>query len=604
MDLRKQRNTDAEETQFVSASEIAAKRSTDQLDTQQLDAVQTEYRDRNPYRREKQELHGTPMTPEQEAASYREQPYNSSYGNASQQPYNNGYRNASQQPYNNSYGNAPQQPYNNGYRNASQQPYNNGYGNASQQSYNNGYGNSPQQSYNNGYGNAPQQPYNNGYGNAPQQLYNNGYGNTPQQPYNNGYGNAPQQSYNNGYSNASQQPHYSTYNNNAPRQNYAGGQQHSNSSYRGTATAASPRPQRQQAAPPPPQKPPVSSQRSTSQRTAPAEPVRQKAARTRSPKSRIGGGILGKAIRAVLWVIIIVFVLYSAVSLIGILRMHRETAENRANISDVMDAAYVSNVLLIGTDSRDLSQERGRSDSMILASINKKTRELTLTSFLRDSYVYIDDEYGYGKLNAAYSYGGAGLLMDTIESNYGVRIDDYILISFAACANVIDAVGGVKLDLSDEEADAVNEILISEVNELMGDDRNDDLLDCGGEQKLDGKQALSYSRIRYVGNADFERASRQRTVMTQVLKKAAVNPVAMARIFVTALPELSTNLSVGKSYGYTLRAPFLLIGYQLKTQQIPADDTFYGDVIDGESVLRVDCDANRQVLKDTVYRKS
>ena len=555
MDLRKQRNTDAEETQFVSASEIAAKRSTDQLDTQQLDAVQTEYRDRNPYRREKQELHGTPMTPEQEAASYREQPYNSSYGNASQQPYNNGYGNASQQLYNN------------------------------------------------GYGNASQQPYNNGYGNAPQQPYNNGYGNAPQQPYNNGYGNAPQQPYNNSYSNAPQQPHYNTYNNNAPRQNYAGGQQHSGSSYRGTATTASPRPQRQQAAPPP-QKPPVSSQRSTSQRTAPAEPVRQKAARTRSPKSRIGGGILGKAIRAVLWVIIIVFVLYSAVSLIGILRMHRETAENRANISDVMDAAYVSNVLLIGTDSRDLSQERGRSDSMILASINKKTRELTLTSFLRDSYVYIDDEYGYGKLNAAYSYGGAGLLMDTIESNYGVRIDDYILISFAACANVIDAVGGVKLDLSDEEADAVNEILISEVNELMGDDRNDDLLDGGGEQKLDGKQALSYSRIRYVGNADFERASRQRTVMTQVLKKAAVNPVAMARIFVTALPELSTNLSVGKSYGYTLRAPFLLIGYQLKTQQIPADDTFYGDDVDGESVLRVDCDANRQVLKDTVYRKS
>ena len=567
MDLRKQRNTDAEETQFVSASEIAAKRSTDQLDTQQLDAVQTEYRDRNPYRREKQELHGTPMTPEQEAASYREQPYNSNYGNASQQPYNNGY------------GNASQQPYNNGYRNASQQPYNNGYGNAQQQ------------------------PYNNGYGNAPQQPYNNGYGNAPQQPYNNGYGNAPQQPYNNSYSNAPQQPHYNTYNNNAPRQNYAGGQQHSGSSYRGTATTASPRPQRQQAAPPP-KKPPVSSQRSTSQRTAPAEPVRQKAARTRSPKSRVGGGILGKAIRAVLWVIIIVFVLYSAVSLIGILRMHRETAENRANISDVMDAAYVSNVLLIGTDSRDLSQERGRSDSMILASINKKTRELTLTSFLRDSYVYIDDEYGYGKLNAAYSYGGAGLLMDTIESNYGVRIDDYILISFAACANVIDAVGGVKLDLTDEEADAVNEILISEVNELMGDDRNDDLLDCGGKQKLDGKQALSYSRIRYVGNADFERASRQRTVMTQVLKKAAVNPVAMARIFVTALPELSTNLSVGKSYGYTLRAPFLLIGYQLKTQQIPADDTFYGDDVDGESVLRVDCDANRQVLKDTIYRKS
>ena len=131
--MRKQRNTDAEETQFVSASEIAAKRSTDQLDTQQLDAVQTEYRDRNPYRREKQELHGTPMTPEQEAASYREQPYNSNYGNASQQPYNNGYGNASQQPYNNGYRNAQQQPYNNGYGKAPHQPYNNDYGKAPQQ---------------------------------------------------------------------------------------------------------------------------------------------------------------------------------------------------------------------------------------------------------------------------------------------------------------------------------------------------------------------------------------------------------------------------------------------------------------------------------------
>ena len=88
-------------------------------------------------------------------------------------------------------------------------------------------------------GNASQQPYNNGYGNAPQQPYNNGYGNAPQQSYNNGYGNAPQQPYNNSYSNAPQQPHYNAYNN-APRQNYAGGQQHSNSSYRGTATTASP----------------------------------------------------------------------------------------------------------------------------------------------------------------------------------------------------------------------------------------------------------------------------------------------------------------------------------------------------------------------------
>ena len=89
---------------------------------------------------------------------------------------------------------------------------------------------------------------------------------------------------------------------------------------------------------------------------------------------------------------------------------------------------------------------------------------------------------------------------------------------------MIDAVGGVELEISDREAEAVNEILISEVNEIMGDDREDDLLDGGGKLTLDGKQALSYSRIRYVGNADFERTERQRTVMSQVMSKVKGNP--------------------------------------------------------------------------------
>ncbi len=582
MDLRKQRNTDAEETAFVPVSEIASKRSTDQFDTQKLDgdAVRSQtaaYHDRNPYRRSKPQLHGTPMPPEQETVSYP--------GDVSE--YHNGYGNAPQPPYNNGYGNPPQSPYNNGYGNPPQSPYNNGYGNASQSSYNNGYGNAPQSPYNNGYGNAPQSPYNNGYGNAPQSPYNNGYGNAPQSSYNNGYGNAPQSSYNNGYGNP-------------PR----------STAYGRSATAAPPRPQsspqthppRQSSTPKEPIKSSVPSSRPVRQ-PASAEPKRRRT--VSNGKKRAGGGTLGKIVRFVLWAVIIVFVLYSVLALVGILRMQKETAENRANISDVMEASYVSNVLLIGTDSRDLSSDRGRSDSMILLSINSKTNEIVMTSFLRDAYVYIGDTYGSGKLNAAYSYGGAALLMDTIEANYHVRIDDYVLISFAACANVIDAVGGVELELSDSEADAVNEILISEVNELMGDGREDDLLDGGGTLKLDGKQALSYSRIRYVGNADFERTSRQRTVMTQVLKKAAKNPAALASIFITALPELSTNLSVGKAYSYALRAPFLLMHYDFVQQQIPADGTFYGDTINGEAVLvTTDSEENQNKLEETIFRKS
>ena len=572
MDLRKQRNTDAEETAFVPVSEIASKRSTDQFDTQKLDgdAVRSQtatYHDRNPYRRSKPQLHGTPMPPEQETESCSRDisEYHNGYGNAPQPPYNNSYGNTPQPPYNNSYGNAPQSSYNNGYGNALQSPYNNEYGNPSQSPYNNGYGNPSQSPYNNGYGNAPQSPYNNGYGNAPQPPYNNSYGNAPQPPYNNSYGNASQ-----------------------------------STAYGRSATAAPPRPQSSM---------PKESVKSSAPSSRPvrqpasAEPKRRRT--VSNGKKRAGGGTLGKIVRFVLWAVIIVFVLYSILALVGILRMQKETAENRANISDVMEASYVSNVLLIGTDSRDLSSDRGRSDSMILLSINSKTNEIVMTSFLRDAYVYIDDTYGSGKLNAAYSYGGAALLMDTIEANYHVRIDDYVLISFAACANMIDAVGGVELELSDSEADAVNEILISEVNELMGDGREDDLLDGGGTLKLDGKQALSYSRIRYVGNADFERTSRQRTVMTQVLKKAAKNPAALASIFITALPELSTNLSVGKAYSYALRAPFLLMHYDFVQQQIPADETFYGDTINGEAVLVItDPEENQNKLEETIFRKS
>lgn len=311
----------------------------------------------------------------------------------------------------------------------------------------------------------------------------------------------------------------------------------------------------------------------------------------------------GSVIRFILKLIIILFVLYSVIALIGIFTMDKQKTGERNRTDDAMSASYVDNILIIGTDSRDLTEDSGRSDSMILLSLNSNTNEIYMTSFLRDVYVDINN-YGSGKLNAAYSYGGAELLMDTIESNYNIKIDDYVTVSFAACANIIDAVGGVELELSDDEADAVNEILISEVNELMGDGREDDLLSEGGTQKLNGKQALSYSRIRYVGNADFERTSRQRVVMSQVMKKASKNPVSLCRILFSALPEMSTNMSIFKLYGYSFRAPIALLFDDIIQQRIPADDTFHSDTRDGEDVLITTFEENQLILKNTIFKKN
>ena len=372
----------------------------------------------------------------------------------------------------------------------------------------NGYG---QQGYpRNGY---PQNGYpQNGYGQQgyPQNGYpQNGYGQQgyPQNGYpQNGYGQQgyPQNGYpQNGYGQQAQRPAQGSY---AARQSYPQGQRPQGSppprqqaapGYHGGQTYRQPqRPQGQGY-----NQPRREASRQTSPRQNPPrqsqtrrEPPRQSTPRQSSGRNRTSrkrqGSFLSRLVRIVLTVIVAVFLLYSAIAMVGILGMNRVDTGDRTVTSGSMDASYVKNVLVIGTDTRDPDEERGRSDSMILVSLNSKTHQIYMTSFMRDAYVDIPGQ-GSAKLNAAYSYGGPELLMDTIEENFDVHIDDYVMITFAACAAMIDAVGGVELEISDREAEAVNEILISEVNEIMGDDREDDLLDGGGKLKLDGKQALS-----------------------------------------------------------------------------------------------------------------
>ncbi|MBQ7003620.1 MAG: LCP family protein [Oscillospiraceae bacterium] len=294
------------------------------------------------------------------------------------------------------------------------------------------------------------------------------------------------------------------------------------------------------------------------------------------------------------------FLIYSAGALLLISRLEPLEEEGRTVTSGSLDASYVTNILLIGTDARDVTKEKGRSDSMILMSINSRTQTIYLSSFMRDAYVAIPGHKS-NKLNAAYSLGGADLLMDTLEANYDISIDDCLCVSFGGFAGVIDAFGGVEVTLSDSEAKALNTILISEVNTLMGDDRNADLLESGGTYVLNGKQALCYSRIRYVGNADFERTSRQREVMTKLFGQVKSNAVtAVPELISTALPQMGTNMSTGEMYLLSLRVPFAA-GYEIEQLQIPAEGTWSSGTEGGQSVLRVDFAANRRLLQETVY---
>lgn len=325
----------------------------------------------------------------------------------------------------------------------------------------------------------------------------------------------------------------------------------------------------------------------------------QQKKKKRRKKSPLGK-FFGRFIRTLLIIFLVIFGMYSCTSISLINKMDYVATGSRNRRNDALSRSYVKNVLLIGTDGRT-ENEAARSDTMIIASINSRTDEITLISLMRDCYVEIPD-YGWNKLNAAYSFGGAELLMDTIEYNFGIAVEDYVSVNFVSFANVVDSVGGIDIEISDAEAQEINTIMQAEVNSIMGDDVLDDLLDGGGELHLNGKQALSYARIRYIGNADFERTERQRRVIELVMDKVkSFDPTILPNVSSSVLPGVETNMSTAELYWLSLKAPFI-VGYERQQLQVPAEGTYYGQIMDCGDSLIVDFNANYNLIYDTAYK--
>ena len=257
----------------------------------------------------------------------------------------------------------------------------------------------------------------------------------------------------------------------------------------------------------------------------------------------------------------------------------------------ILHSDKIKNILLLGTDSRE-NNERGRSDSMILLSINTVTNEINMTSFLRDMYVTIPGK-GNSKLNHSYAYGGATLAMDTIEQNFKIKIDNYAQINFFNFVDVIDAVGGVDIDLTDEEVDYMRSYL----KERKADDGS---IQKGGRYHLNGEQALAYSRIRYIGT-DFARTERQRKVLEKVIQNASELSLGELNDFVEVFfPKITTNLSKTQITGYLIKSP-AYFKYARNQYRIPIDNSWSYMTINHMSVLGVDIKQNREYLFDKLY---
>ena len=279
-------------------------------------------------------------------------------------------------------------------------------------------------------------------------------------------------------------------------------------------------------------------------------------------------------------------------------KANKKIDENLAkNATEIISDDNVINVLLIGTDSRS-NDDRGRSDSMILVSLNKNTKQVIMTSFLRDIYCSIPD-IEYTRLNHAYAYGGPDLLIRTLESNFKVRIDRYVRVNFYSFCDVVDAVGGVDIDVTDEELPYVNQYL-GEINSLEGDPADKYQLTHSGQQTLNGRQALSYSRIRYIGT-DFARTQRQRTVLESIVTKMKKLSLSeLSDLLDVLLPQLATNMTQGEMFSFVVDSPVYL-KYDVVQNRIPADGTWSFMTVRQMSVIDVNFDENIDHLRKTIY---
>ena len=318
-----------------------------------------------------------------------------------------------------------------------------------------------------------------------------------------------------------------------------------------------------------------------------------------------------KLLLILILLILIIFGLLSALILhyIGLMNLV-DTGDRVANSASVISSDKVENILIIGSDSRT-EDERARSDSMILLTINKDSKQLVQTSFMRDMYVEIPG-FGENKINAAFNNGGPELVMDTIEQNFNIQIDHYIQIDFFSFIDIIDALGGLDIEISDAEAQAMTDPL-GEQNKYLENERGTDYLKKGGKIHMNGNQALAYARIRHISGTtgtDFGRTDRQRKVLNMIIDKIkSAGIFDINKMLENVFPQITTNMTKNQLYFLSLRAPFIL-GYERIELRIPYGDEDstsdkryweYGTGAGGSSIMIVDFEKNSALLRKTIY---
>ena len=261
---------------------------------------------------------------------------------------------------------------------------------------------------------------------------------------------------------------------------------------------------------------------------------------------------------------------------------------NEENLSANEGIDGVINIALYGVDSRN-NDYVGRSDAIMICSVNGKTGKIKLISIARDTYVSVPGYYNT-RINHAYAYGGAELAIQTLNENFGMDVTDYVTVNFGSLADIIDEMGGVTIDVTEDERFQINAYL----------ERGTPLSEIGMVE-LNGAQAVSYSRIRKVGG-DSMRTSRQREVLAALFDKALeINPLSYPAYVRKFSPMMETSLSNDEM----LRIASAMIGsgsVSLEQAAFPNDHIHSsGQTIDGAWYYVYDLDQATDMLQQYIY---
>ena len=316
-------------------------------------------------------------------------------------------------------------------------------------------------------------------------------------------------------------------------------------------------------------------------------------------KSRKKKGKFKKIIKIIL-IILAVLILFTAVFMTIVLARVNYSSENPDHSLSENDGislrseSGIENIFLFGEDNHS-DGEHGRADTMILLTLDKNRNLLKQTSFMRDIYIYIPGHY-YAKLNEAYAIGGAKLAVETIEYNFGIKADKYMVVDFNSFTDIVDSLGGIDLELTYDEIEYINwqsyrNKQVDTETEIDPDsfeydyNENDEYV---ANVHLNGRQALWYARDRDSAGSDFDRTQRQRIVIDTILSKFKnSDPIRLMAALYSSSEYLTTNMDAFTllGEGFDLLSA---LRYERSEHRVPTGDNYYDVWNETGEALQID----------------